>query len=113
MHEFSLAKNIIDIASSELEKHGKLFVDEIKLEVGKLSGVEILPLETALKSFTIMDSFSETHFFIDEIRAIGHCNLCGQEQVLSDLFEICKQCGGASFKLIKGKEFLIKTITMH
>lgn len=113
MHEFSLAQNVIDIATKELSKYGKTVADEIKLEIGNLSGVEILPLKTALESFKVLTPFQETTFLMDKVEAIGCCNVCNTKRNIFDFFEICKKCGSAQISIIKGREFLIKTITMH
>lgn len=113
MHEFSLAQNIIDIANKELEKHGKKHIDEIKLQIGSLSGVEVFALKTALHSFSHLDFFHTTNYEMEEIKAVGCCNQCNTERVLHDFFEICDNCGGTNFKILTGKEFLVKSITMH
>ena len=48
MHEFSLAEEVIKLASDEAEKHNALAVSEITIEVGNFSGVGAEAFESAL-----------------------------------------------------------------
>ena len=50
MHEFSIALNIVDIASKTATDASATKINEVEIEVGILSGVIIEALEFALES---------------------------------------------------------------
>lgn len=52
MHELSIAMNIIDIASEQAKINNFSVIDEIEIEIGTLSGVEIDALKFAMEIAT-------------------------------------------------------------
>jgi hydrogenase nickel incorporation protein HypA/HybF len=112
MHEFSLALNIIDIASETASQANADTISSVEIEVGSLSGVIIEALEFALdtaKENTILKS-SEIH--ITSLPAEAICRQCKKEFVPESFYAPCPQCGSFNFDIIRGKELKVKSITV-
>lgn len=48
MHELSIARSIVELVEEQADNRGASVVEELELEIGHLSGVEIQTLEFAL-----------------------------------------------------------------
>lgn len=112
MHEFSLALNIIDIASETAGQANTDTISSIEIEVGSLSGVIIEALEFALdtaKKNTILEG-SEIRIIPVTSEAI--CRQCNHKFIPETFYAACPQCGSFEFEITKGKELRVKSITI-
>jgi hydrogenase nickel incorporation protein HypA/HybF len=111
MHEFTLAQNILEIVDETVKKNNVTTVKEVELEIGKLSGVEIDALETAiecLKPGSLLEYADVRMILID---GIGICRSCRHRFSPSDLFAPCPKCNSYHPEIISGKELRVKSIT--
>jgi len=111
MHEFTLAKNIVEIVEETAQKNHATRVLEVVLEVGTLAGVELPALEMALESLeqgTILVGAVIKKNIID---AVALCNQCGCKYKPDDYYSICPECGKFGATIISGKELRVKSIT--
>ena len=111
MHEFTLARNIIEIVAETAEKNHADRVSEVLLEIGALSGVEIQALDMALECLRSGTIIQETEIKKDIIEAVAVCNRCGCEYRPTDYLSICPECKTSDVKIIRGKELRVKSIT--
>ena len=112
MHEFSIALNIIDIATSEAEKAGSKSVVNIEIEVGQASGVVKDALEFALSSAVKNTVLEKASIHILEIFSIAECKACNHRFETETLIGICPICGELTTDLIQGRELKVRSITV-
>ena len=112
MHEFSIALNIVDIASQTARNEGAAKINEVEIEVGILSGVVIEALEFALESATKNTILENAKIKINKIRASAKCNKCHTEFEPGDLISECPVCSSFDFKIINGRELRVKSINV-
>lgn len=110
MHEFSLAKDIIEIIEQSVRQNNKQKVISVELEIGMLSGVEIPALETALEALTQNTMLSNAVFEKKIVHGLALCNGCKTEFQLSDIFSLCPSCRSYHKSILQGKEFNVLTI---
>jgi hydrogenase nickel incorporation protein HypA/HybF len=110
MHEFSLAKNIIEIVEEAIQKNNATIVIRIELEIGKLSGVEIPALETALDCLRAGSIVNNATIVLNAVEAIAVCRTCHQEYKPVDLYTPCPGCDSFGPEIISGKELIVKSI---
>lgn len=110
MHEFALAQNILEIVDDSLKKNGATKADEVHLEVGTLSGVEISALEMALESLKPGSVMENTGVKMIIVKAKAVCRNCKKEYYPEDLFSPCPECSSYGPDIISGKELLVKSI---
>lgn len=110
MHEFSIAVNIVDIASENARKENAQAVKEIEIEVGALSGVVIDALDFCMEA-AVKDSILDgARWKITGIPGKGKCRECSLEFEIEDLYTVCPKCSCAAPEIIQGKELRVKSI---
>jgi len=113
MHELSIAMNIVEICTEELQKAGANKVTGVEIEVGTMAGVETDALEFSW-DVAISDSLLEgAPLLIRKIQAIAKCMDCGKEFIMDDAFNPCPACGNYGNDILKGRELKIKAITIE
>ena len=112
MHELSVVMSILDIAEEEAKARNARKIEEIELEIGKLSGVEIESLnfiwETAVEN-TILEG---AHKYIQHIEGQAWCPNCDQRFIIDQLFDPCPTCGNYFTNLLKGQELRVKSLVI-
>lgn len=110
MHEFSIAVNIVELATEYAENENAEIVREIEIEVGELSGVVKDALEFCMEA-AVKDSILEgARIKISNIKGVGRCRDCGNEFELEDLYSPCPACSSPAPELISGNELKVKSL---
>ncbi len=112
MHEMSIALSIIDVVREEAEKANAVKVNEVEIEIGSVSGVEISALEFSLE-VAVKDTFLESASRkIICIPAKAECLDCHHVFEFKTFYEQCPDCGSLKLKILQGKELKIKSINI-
>ena len=110
MHELSLAMEVIDLAAREAKKNRVSIIQEIRIEVGDLSGVEADAFELALE-LLVKDSILEnTMIHIIRTPGKGKCTVCDLEFEMKQILNTCPQCHGYPSEISGGREFRIQSM---
>lgn len=112
MHEFSLARNIVDIATEQVQSHGANKVESIEIEVGTLSGVVMDALEFAMEEAVKNSVLAGAKIHYQEIQARASCSNCDKVFELDDFFSICPHCQAPDYKITHGKELKVKSLRL-
>ena len=112
MHEFSIALNIVEIATETARANDAQKVNEVEIDVGDVSGVIYEALELALQSAVIGTILENAHFRLNRIRAGAICNKCRHKFEPGDLPAVCSNCGSSDIRIIRGKELKVKSINI-
>jgi len=108
MHELSIAESLLEIALENCRDKGFSRIGNIRVQVGKASGVmpdALLFGFNALKEGTIADN---ADLEIEEVPVAGHCNDCGKDFTTEESYILsCPHCGGLSYTLNSGRELMI------
>lgn len=113
MHEFSIAMNIVDIATEYAEKDNTSVVKEIEIEVGELAGVVMDALEFSLElavKETILDGARRN---IISVPGKGRCTNCSHVFEIHDLYTICPECSSPAPEIIQGRELRVKSLVVE
>jgi hydrogenase nickel incorporation protein HypA/HybF len=113
MHEFSIAVNIVDIATAEANKVQAEMISEIEIEVGQASGVVREALEFALESVVKGTVLEKSKIIIHEIPAIAECTSCKHNFQIVGILGSCPECGEITANLISGRELKVNSITIN
>lgn len=113
MHEFSIAMDIVDIATSSARQEAATVVKEIEIEIGQLSGVVMEALEFSLEAAvkgTILEA-ARRNLIIVPGRA--RCTKCSSEYDTDTLFKPCPSCGTCAPDVIQGQELRVKSLIIE
>lgn len=109
MHELSIAVNILDTVKENAIKHNAIFVTEVELEIGELSGVEYEALDFAFNQAPRSPLFRNTVFKVLRIKPFARCHDCNYEFEVNQYATPCPNCHSFKTELIKGNELRIKS----
>ncbi|HQR94273.1 MAG: hydrogenase expression protein [Bacteroidetes bacterium 24-39-8] len=112
MHELSIVMGIVDLATNQALLNGANSIEEIELEIGCLSGVEMDSFEFAWKQ-GIRNSMLENsirHIHRPEGKAL--CGDCNTVFHMQQLFDACPNCNGHLLSIIRGKELKVKSLVL-
>lgn len=110
MHELSIVMSIIDIARQQTADADATIVDEIELDIGTLSGIEMDSFEFAWKQ-AVKDSVLENAVrTINRIEAKAQCLDCNAEFAILNYYDACPVCGEHLLDILQGKELKVKSL---
>lgn len=112
MHELAIAQSIVALAEEQARQHQATAIEELELEIGRLSGVEIPTLEFALESAIKGSLLEEARIIRHYIDGEARCAECETCYPLPTLLTPCPHCGSWYFRLLKGKELRVKSIVI-
>ncbi len=113
MHELSLMEGMIEDLEAEAGKRGFARIHRIRLEVGRLSGVEVEALRFAFGPATEGSLAEGAELEILEIPATGTCQDCGAAVEIAARFEPCPACGEGFVIISGGTELRLKDLDVE
>lgn len=109
MHEFSIALNIVDLATEYAGREGASRIREVEIEVGTLSGVVIDALEFALESAVKGTLLDGAELRIEKVEGRARCSECSHVYPATELYSPCPECGGFP-EIINGREMRVRSL---
>lgn len=103
MHELSVMRNVIDIASEHAAGRP---VQRLQLAVGRLSCVMPRALHFCFDSLARGTPLERAELQIDEIDGLARCGSCGKDFAMPVGGARCA-CGSLEFRLLAGEELKI------
>ena len=113
MHEFSIAVDIVDIATSSAGKEAATEVKEIEIEIGQLSGVVMEALEFSLEAAVKGTILEKARRNLVIIPGRARCTQCLTEYEADSLFKPCPKCQTCAPDIIQGKELRVKSLIIE
>lgn len=108
MHEASLAFSILETIESQCRQNGYRKILEVRLKIGKASGVLADSLAFAFDVAKKGGMADEAVLIIDSIPLGGTCKTCGSTIETAEMFIFeCPQCGHSSIEISQGYEMQI------
>ena len=112
MHELSIVMSILDIADKESERNHASAIEEIELDIGELSGIDLnafdFAWQQAIKSTTLENAVRK----INRIEGEGKCMDCESIFTMHNLYDSCPSCGDHLIYIQKGKELRVRSLTI-
>ncbi len=108
----SIALSIVEVASDEALKANAKNINEIEIEIGTISGVEISALEFSLELAVKNTLLENAQRKFISIPAVAECLECNFTFAPTTFYEPCTSCGSFTIKIIHGKELKIKSINI-
>jgi len=112
MHELSIVMSIIDIAQREASKAKANAIDEIELDIGELSGVEINALEFAWSQAVKQTILEHAVKKINLLSGKATCLDCTTVFGMQNYYDACPTCGGHLINIEQGKELRVKSLVV-
>jgi len=107
MHEMSVTQGIIDLC---LEHADGRRVRSIDVEIGELSSVVPEAIEFCFEACSRETALEGAQLNIVRIPGAGHCQECGLETAMTELYSPCLHCGSNRVTIVSGKELRVREI---
>jgi hydrogenase nickel incorporation protein HypA/HybF len=112
MHEASLVKSLLRQVEEIRAEQDGLSVEEIRIEIGPLAGVEPMLVRSAFLQLASDCNMGEARLMIDEVSLSARCSSCGL--VVVALARIaCPICGSLAVSIVSGNEMRLQSVTIR
>lgn len=112
MHELSIVMSIVDIAQEQAQQAHASAIDEIELDIGTLSGIEMEALEFAWKEGVRQTMLEYAVKKINSIQGRAKCMDCEAEFEINNYYDACPFCGEHLLNILQGKELRVKSLVI-
>ncbi|HEV3021530.1 MAG TPA: hydrogenase maturation nickel metallochaperone HypA [Pirellulales bacterium] len=109
MHEASLVRTLIEQVDRLASEHAATAVDEVRVRIGPLSGVEPYLVAAAFERFAPAGAT----LVIDEVPLTARCRGCGESFEVESFRFRCPRCDSADVEVIEGDGFMLESITIR
>ncbi|MDH4127453.1 MAG: hydrogenase maturation nickel metallochaperone HypA [Spirochaetota bacterium] len=110
MHELSIAMSVVEISVNHAQNANSNKINEIELDIGVLSGVEVDSLKFCFEAACKSTIAEGSELKINFIPAIAECLDCNYVFLVDSFSVECPQCGSFKVNITQGKELKIKSI---
>jgi hydrogenase nickel incorporation protein HypA/HybF len=112
MHELSVVMSIIDIAREEAVKAKAITIDEIEMDIGCLSTIEMNAFEFAWQLGVKETVLEKSLRKINRIRGKAKCLQCETGFHVENVYDACPVCGEHLLQILEGKELRVKSLVV-
>ncbi len=112
MHELSIAMSIVDLAAEQAAKHEALEIEEIELDIGCLSGVEMDSFDFAWRQAVKRTILENAIRKVNRIEGKAHCLECGCNFDMHHLYDSCPDCNSHFSEILSGKELKVRSLVL-
>jgi hydrogenase nickel incorporation protein HypA/HybF len=112
MHELSIAMSIVDLAALQAAQHETDVIEEIELDIGCLSGIEMDSFDFAWRQAVKRTILENALRKVNRIEGKGKCLECGSEFNMEKLYDCCPVCNSPFSEIISGKELKLRSLVL-
>lgn len=110
MHELGIIAEVVRVVEDIARKQQLTKVETLVLQIGELSSVVPYYVEQCYPAASYGTLLENTRLEIEVLPANGRCSACGKVYNVIKCRRTCPDCGGTSWELLGGREFMIKQI---
>lgn len=112
MHELSVVMSILDIARRQAAGAGAVTIEEIEIDIGCLSTVEMNAFDFAWKQAVKATPLQNAARKINRIEGKARCLDCNAVFKMANLYDACPGCGQHLLAIVEGKELRVKSLVV-
>ena len=104
--------SIVDIAQKQAREAKAGVIEEIELDIGALSGVEMDALDFAWNEGVRTTMLENATRKINRIEGKASCLECVNSFTIEHYYDACPECGGHLINILQGKELRVKSLVI-
>ncbi len=112
MHELSIVMSIVEIAQEQAHNAHASAIEEIELDIGVLSSIEMSALEFAWREGVKHTLLENAVKKINRIQGRAKCMDCTAEFEVNNYYDACPVCGEHLITILQGKEMRVKSLVI-
>ena len=113
MHELSLCDDLLSQVVAIAAQHNAESVESITVQIGALSSVEPLLLESAFALIKVGTLAEEAELIIQTAPVIVLCGKCGTQSEVAANRLLCNVCQSHETTLLSGNELILASVALN
>ena len=113
MHEQSLVLSLLSQVQNCIAPYRGCCVDEIRVEIGPLTGVEPLLVQSAFEQLVETSSVRGARLVIEDVPLMAVCTACEKSFEVAEFHFACPACLSRQVRVTRGEEFRLVSITIQ
>jgi hydrogenase nickel incorporation protein HypA/HybF len=113
VHELSLCDDLLSQVVAIAAQHNAESVESITVQIGALSGVEPLLLESTFALIKVGTLAEEAELIIKTAPVIVLCSKCGTQSEAAANCLLCKACQSHETTLLSGDELILASVALN
>lgn len=113
VHEVGIMQSVLEIAEEQARKAGASRILEIRLRVGRMTGVVPEALDHAFAVLCDGGMAAAARLLVDAVPGAFWCGRCAAEFECDDLIGGCPTCQEPSFDLRRGRELEVVSLEVE
>jgi hydrogenase nickel incorporation protein HypA/HybF len=113
VHELSLCEDLLSQVITIAAQHNAASVESITVQIGALSGVEPLLLESAFALIKVGTLAEEAELILQTAPVIVLCGKCGTQSEVAANRLLCKACQSHETTLLSGDELILASVALN
>lgn len=113
MHELSIVLGIIELAERHASASNATVIEEVELDIGTLSGIELNALDFAWNQAIKGTMLQQATKKVNSIPAWAKCLDCEAEFAIAHYYNGCPVCGKHLLAILQGKELRLKSLLVQ
>lgn len=112
MHELSIVMSIVELATAQAARHDAVAIEEIELDIGCLSGIEMDSFDFAWQQAVKRTILEHAQRRVNRIAGKAFCLDCETEFAMAHLYDGCPVCGSHLCQVKSGKELRLRSLVL-
>ncbi|GAB2834427.1 hydrogenase maturation nickel metallochaperone HypA/HybF [Ferruginibacter profundus] len=112
MHELSIVMSIVDIAQQQAAEADATTIEEIEIDIGCLSTIEMNAFEFAWRQGVKQTILEPTLKKINRIKGKATCLDCNAVFAVDNVYDACPVCKGHFINITAGKELRVRSLVV-
>ena len=113
MHELSLCDDLLGQVVAIAVQNNARSVESITVQIGALSGVEPLLLDSAFSMIKVGTVAEDAELILQTSPVIVHCQICGAESEVAANRLLCNACQSHETTLLSGDELILASVALN
>ena len=113
MHELSLCDDLLGQVVAIAAKNNARSVESITVQIGALSGVEPLLLDSAFSMIKVGTVAEEAELILQTTPVIVICQICGTQSEVAANRLLCNACQSHETTLLSGDELILASVALN
>jgi len=113
VHEVGIIQSVLDIAEEQAAKSGASRILEIRMRVGRMTGIVPEALDHAFAVLRDGTTAAGARLDVDVVPGAFWCRLCAAEFESDDLVGGCPTCHEPSFDMRRGRELEVVSLEVE
>ena len=113
MHELSLCDDLLGQVKTIATQNNAQSVESITVQIGALSGVEPILLESAFDLIKVGTIAEQAKLILQTSAVTVFCRVCGAESEVTVNNLLCNACKSNETEVIKGDELILASVALN